>query len=398
MADSGFVARLKSVTKDGASRKMILFAGVAIVGAVVYALFPSEEGAAPPSNVVGTPRGAETIQGGNQLTPAYEEDLRRADELRKEQARQAGGTFVPTVTVDLEEKKVPVLIEEPENVPPEPPRIENPVPPPIEQRPIIVAPPVQQAPIVTPVAPIQNQQEVQKVTDYMNQIARPPFAVAEVQYMYREDDGRNVGSNTQSPPSVPNQQSSGAQDSKITLPLSGTIVYATLVGRANSDSPGPVIAKILQGPLSGATLVGSFTAGRDALVIKFNKLSLGTDSEGREINETVAIDAVAVDTQHIGTALATSVDRHLLQKIGISMASAFAEGFGRAIGQNNSVTTVRSDGSYTTSTSQLDTKDQLLSAGGHALASTGNILMDEFGRRPTTIIVEAGTPIGVLFL
>jgi intracellular multiplication protein IcmE len=127
-------------------------------------------------------------------------------------------------------------------------------------------------------------------------------------------------------------------------------------------------------------------------------MTVETTPDGEEINETVAIKAVAVDTKDIGTGLASSVDRHMLSKLTIGFMSAFAQGFGDAISQNGSTSYNSSNGTYTTSTNNLDTKEELYSAGGKAIGKSGDILQQEFGNRPTTIIVKGGTPIGVLFL
>jgi intracellular multiplication protein IcmE len=186
--------------------------------------------------------------------------------------------------------------------------------------------------------------------------------------------------------------------SKIKLPLAGKILYAQMISRADSDAPGPVLAKIVQGDYAGATLIGSFQKAENALVISFDRMTVENTRDGEEINETVAIEAIAVSTDYIGTALATHVDRHLFQKIGIGFLAGFAEGFGDAISQKGETTINGTSGTVTTTTGDLSTKEELYAAGGKAVSNTGSILMDEFGRRPTTVRVESGTPIGVLFL
>jgi len=397
MADNGILSRLKSSVADNPSKKLMIFVGVMVVAAVGYAMVPTSTTKPNPSTVSAPPK-VETIQGGpNGITQNYEKQLALADKKRIEDARQSGDkTAMPTIRMASPADR-PILLPDPIKEPPQPPAVETPKPPAIEQVPVVNPTQVRQVPIVAP-AQVQSPQDIQKMSDSLNQLVRRPAAVAEVKYLY-DEKGREVAAaatTPQSAPVVPGSQTS--KTSKIKLPLAGSILYATLVGRANSDAPGPVVAKILQGPYAGATLVGAFTTGRDALVIKFTKMSVGTTPDGEEINETINVEAVAVDTKNIGTPLATSVDRHLLEKIGIGLGASFAQGFGQAVAQKNSSSVLRSDGSYTTTTTQLSTKDQLLSAGGQSLASAGNILMDEFGRRPTTIIVDSGTPIGILFL
>jgi hypothetical protein len=46
----------------------------------------------------------------------------------------------------------------------------------------------------------------------------------------------------------------------------------------------------------------------------------------------------------------------------------------------------------------LDTRRQLLVGAGAAAGAAGEVIQDIYGNRPPTIIVEAGTPFGLLFL
>jgi intracellular multiplication protein IcmE len=201
----------------------------------------------------------------------------------------------------------------------------------------------------------------------------------------------------QSAPSV-SSAATDAAGSKVKLPLAGTILYAQLIGRANSDHPGPVLAKILQGEYTGATLIGSFQVAQNAMVISFDRMTVATTRDGDEINETVPIQATAVDTTYIGTGLATKVDRHMFQKLAIAFTAGFARGLGDAISDSGETTINTSNGTITTGGKNFDTREELLVAGGQAVSDAGSILQQEFGNRPTTVIVEAGTPIGVLFL
>jgi len=394
MSKGGIFSRIKGAAGDGGSKKMLIFSGVLIVGAVAYAMWPAPEVRSNPGSFGSGPVGTPSAQGSAPVTEVYKKELDQDDRARVEEAKAKGGSAIPTVVIGNQAAQTPLIIKEDELEPREPPQVSPPSAPVIEQKPVIMAPAVPATPIVTPAGPqVPVGPSVENLAKYMGDITRKTYAVAEVQYMYTAPP---AASNPQSAPSAP-AAGAAARASRVPLPMAGDVLYAQIEGRANSDAPGPVTAKILQGPLAGATLIGTFSTGRDALVISFDKLAV-KKVDGEDVNEVVDIKAVAVDTKYRGTALATEVDRHLLQKIGIGLAASFAEGFGRAVSQRNSTSTYRSDGSYTTSTSDLSAKDELMSAGGHAIASTGNILMDEFGRRPTTIIVDAETPIGVLFL
>jgi Bacterial conjugation TrbI-like protein. len=392
------IQKVKNVFADPGSKKVGIVAFLGIAACAVYVFSGTEEVPVPPSTLAKAPISNAPAQGGTILSPSYTAAVKQDDERRINEAREKGTSAMPTVILGAPAQQTPLLVEEKEEEPPAPPEVPTPKEPVIEQRPVIAMPVQPAVPIVAPPPPVQNPQDIQRMSEAVASIARRPYPVAEVQYLYDAQQAPATTAPTQSAPSVPAQAASTAQKSRIKVPLAGEILYAQLVGRANSDAPGPVIAKILQGPYAGATLVGSFQTRRDSLTIQFSKMTVHTTADGEEINETVDINAVAVDTKHIGTALATSVDRHLFEKLAISLASSFAEGFGRVISQRNTTTTYRSDGSYTSQSAALSARDELLAAGGHAIAQTGNILMDEFGRRPTTIIVDAETPIGVLFL
>src|SRR3546814_16822036 len=84
--------------------------------------------------------------------------------------------------------------------------------------------------------------------------------------------------------------------------------------------------------------------------------------------------------------------------VAIAFAAGFIDGLGQAVSQAGTTTTQRSDGSYTSSRPALNTNEKLAVAAGTAASTTGQLLMQEFGSRPTTVIVRSCTPVGVLFL
>jgi len=388
MEKQGFLSRLKSSTADSTSKRMLIGLGVVVVGAVAWSALSTPEPAVNPSTVAAPPRG-DTIQGGNQVPPAYDEALSTADSQRIDAARQQGGSAMPTVRAARQDQIVPVLDLDPPQE--EAPAVELPV----VQQPVIVQQPLTPAvPVVQPVRPIAPAADARIMQDALFALRRG-YPVAEVIPLSNGEVATPAAEQTAPVPVAGGQE---APASKVNIPLAGTILYAQLESRANSDAPGPVLARILQGQLEGATLIGSFQTVQNALVISFDRMTVRRTRDGEEVNETVPISAVAVDTKHIGTALATSVDRHLFQKLAIGFTASFAKGFGSALAGNGRTRVINSDGSVVETNPILDTQEQLLAAGGEAIGEAGRILMDEFGRRPTTVIVEGGTAIGVLFL
>lgn len=386
-----YITNLKgTVTK---SKGMLIFVGVAVAAVVGYSYMNTPELPVTPSVVGESAMNDVTIHGGTTpITDDYKNQLSTADNRRAEEALEKGGSSLPTVIGNTIENEQPILIVDDNK--PKTPEIEEPVAE-IMQQPIALnAPITETVPLVTaPPAAVAVAQE--QVNNMLNAMTRRFPPVAEV-----------VAFGAVMPPaptaeqSAPSVSAATAEDaaSKVKLPLAGTILYAQMVGRANSDHPGPVLAKILQGEYTGATLIGTFQVAQNALVINFDRMTVATTRDGEEINETVPIQATAVDTTYIGTGLATKVDRHMFQKLAIAFTAGFAQGFGDAISDTGETTIDTGNGTITTGGKDLNTREELLAAGGQAVSQAGSILQQEFGNRPTTVIVEAGTPIGVLFL
>jgi len=378
------------------SKKLLIGFFLLIVVVVGYVLSSTPEPNIARSQVPsGRLTGETPVQGAVPNTPAYDNDLDKNDADIFNKAKEEGTTAIPTLRANPTQTVTPVLVA-PEPTPAVP-VVDEPEPQ-ITQQPILVQAPINNVPIVAPPNSARlndNKARADAMAKYMAEMRRSIPAASVTNF---GDPANFVEEEPQQSASIAEAGVNAGEESKIALPLSGKILYAELVGRANSDVPGPVIAKVLQGEYAGATLVGSFKTAREHLVISFDKMTVEKTANGEEINETVAIKAVAVDTSNIGTGLATSVDRHLFQKLAIGFTSAFAQGLGDAISDRGSTTISTSNGTITTSNGDLNTEEELLSAGGQAVARGGDILDSEFGNRPTTIIVEGGTAIGVLFL
>lgn len=378
-------------------RKPLIGVAAVAVAAAVYVTFSTPEMPVNNSSVQKGPMaGTPTLQGGEKLPPAYQEELEKANQQRAEAAKKTGGSAISTLLPGTEEQRAPIPLLDP--VVEETPVVETPK---IDPAPIVVQQPaVPSVPIVAPPPPIAqaSPENLQALTTYMAGLRRANPVAEVTTYADIERMNQQAQAAAQTAPAAAPVAAAAEAASKVKLPLAGKILYAQMVSRANSDSPGPVLAKIVQGEYAGATLIGSFQKAQDSLIISFDRMTVEKNRDGEEINETVEIKSVAVSTDYIGTGLATSVDRHMFQKIAIGFTAAFAQGLGEAVSQNGQTTYNTSNGTITTSNDDLDTKEELMAAGGKAVAQTGSILMDEFGRRPTTIIVESGTPIGVLFL
>ncbi|AOG03189.1 DotG/IcmE/VirB10 family protein [Bosea sp. RAC05] len=393
MAEGTLGQRLSS-SFQGGKRFLIIVGGVAVVSLAAY-FFASSDPVAPVSDIRVPPNGMRNVPGSNAPSSEMANMIDQQNRARQERAQQVGGSALPTVVA---QPIVPVdLPTEDRNRQGDLNGLQRPDPP--VARPMITPP-------VLPVAPVMATQAINQVDDnlaelmkrQMEQIAKLGFGPADVKYHYKDTGGANgVAGASQA------QTAAGAAGdaidplSGLKLPLPGTILYAEMVSTANSDAPGPVLARVAQGEFAGATLIGTFEARRDSMVITFRTMTVQSLRDGTEVNKSVQINAVGVDTKNIGTAMATDVDRHLLANVGFTAAAAFAQGFGSAIGQSGS-SIVQGTGGITITNPALTTRQQLYVAGGAAAGAAGGALNQAFGNRPPTITVASGTPLGILFL
>jgi len=169
----------------------------------------------------------------------------------------------------------------------------------------------------------------------------------------------------------------------------GTINYAQMLVEANSDIPGPVLAQLVSGPLSGARLIGSFTATEEHLILTFNTIIV----DG--LNQSIS--AVAIDPNTTLTGIATDVEKRYWSRIILPAAARFIEGLGSAISQTtDSVTT--SGNTTTYNRSKLDWKQQLGKGAEEGASKIGDFLEDRGDQMGPLIRVARGTPIGIFFM
>ncbi len=180
----------------------------------------------------------------------------------------------------------------------------------------------------------------------------------------------------------------------------GDILFGVILTSVNSDQPGPILARILSGPLNNSKIVGVINAsslpkkGTDArvsqaLILEFNLINIpGT-------TKSLPVRAVAIDPETARTSLATAVNNHYLLRYGTFFASEFMAGLGKAISQQSATTVVTGNGTADIGrTDRLSGTDEAKIAVGstaEALSKSMNFL-----ERPPTIEIAAGTAIGIL--
>jgi hypothetical protein len=171
----------------------------------------------------------------------------------------------------------------------------------------------------------------------------------------------------------------------------GDIIFGIMETSVNSDEPGPVMAKIVSGPLTGSKLIGSFKRVEDQVFLEFSLLN------APEMNQSVPLKAVAIDPETARTALATSVDHHRLLRYSSLFASSFLQGVGEAVLAGIQPNLTTTDTSITVSNATVTTKDEILVGLGEVGTKLGEKL-DPLFDKPPTVTLDSGTAIGLLFL
>ena len=175
----------------------------------------------------------------------------------------------------------------------------------------------------------------------------------------------------------------------------GDIVFAVLETSINSDEQSPIMARIVQGPLNGAKLIGNFqSAGvnADKLKLVFNVMNVPN------IPRSISFSSVAIDPETARTAMATDVDNHYLLRYGSMFGSAFLEGMSNAVmaSVSNSGFKINEKGEFASGSVKATSRDQVITGFGNVgkqIAQNTN-----FFTRPPTIRIDSGVGFGLLML
>ena len=170
----------------------------------------------------------------------------------------------------------------------------------------------------------------------------------------------------------------------------GDTAPARMLTGLNSDLPGPAIAEIVEGPLTGARLSGTFSVVRSAggLSLTFNSMSL---PDGR----TVPVSAIGLSPWTGGNVTRSRLDPRLLQRYGGIALSGAVTGAAQAIGRSRGRTTL-ADGAVVVDVDEATEREIIASSVGRA---AGAVEADLAGRLPSgaLITLDAGAPVVVLF-
>jgi intracellular multiplication protein IcmE len=169
----------------------------------------------------------------------------------------------------------------------------------------------------------------------------------------------------------------------------GRIEYAQLIIEANTDSPGPVLAELASGPLAGSRMIGTFVATSEYLTLNFTSIIVD--------GVAMTTEAIALDPATSKPGMVTEIDHKYFRRVILPAAAAFIEGIGGAIGESGSTTVSAGVGTTTSSSEDLDARQEFFKGVEKASEKLSDIL-DENGEQVKPMLrLAAGTHIGVLF-
>ena len=170
----------------------------------------------------------------------------------------------------------------------------------------------------------------------------------------------------------------------------GEIEYGQIITEANSDIPGPVLAEIASGPLSGSRMLGTFAVENDLISLQFDQIVID--------GMTYSINAVALDPATTLPGMATKVDHRYFRRIILPAAAAFVEGATEAISESGR-TDITIVGDTVTSEQQETDDEQEIASGIEEAGEEIRTIIEEMNEDvEPLVIIGSGTPMGILFL
>lgn len=356
--------------------------------------------------------GTKTIQAPNvQARPGtvtdtrYQQAVEDQNEQRLKAAQASGQTVLPTLTGPNNQASLDPLDNT--RAPTTPVQVPQPQPvaaPPTTPQPQPVQAAAAPAPAAVDVTKTARYKTVEtQIVGYMKSWVAPG---AMQEFDYNGKGGPDFSAAAAATPATgiqtgatpapaQNQPQAAAAASKgASFVRAGTIIPAVLLTSINSDTPGPVVAQIVSGPLAGARLLGNFQATEKEVVVRFSTLSMPGEPK------SFSVSAYAVNS-NLGTGLATDVDNHYFRRYGLLLAAGFIKGYGQAIARSGTTTTVTDGGGVIITQDELSNGQINRMALGEAGTTVAGDVQQAARVRPT-VKVEGkdggGVPIGLLFM
>ncbi len=183
-----------------------------------------------------------------------------------------------------------------------------------------------------------------------------------------------------------------AQEQRQAFASAGTIYNAVLETAINSDEPGPILAKIVSGPLKGSRLIGTMSVVGEKIVLEFKTAKLPNKTN------SIALNAVAIDPSSARTAFASDVDHHYMLKYGVLLGAAFISGYSDALAQQNQTVVTSPNGTVVTQTGRKTAGEINREALGSVAKEFAQNTRSEFANIKPTIKVNSGVAMGLLLM
>lgn len=170
----------------------------------------------------------------------------------------------------------------------------------------------------------------------------------------------------------------------------GDIIFGVLETGINSDEPGPILVRVVSGPLKGAKLIGNVTVQNDKVMLQFTTINAPS------LPSSVPASVVAIDPETARTALASEVDHHYLIRYGAVFAASFLQGVSQAVQTSLQPSFTSSNNTFVATSTQATTKQEILVG----LGQVGQQISQNIQQYspPPTVTVDAGVSLGLLFL
>lgn len=232
------------------------------------------------------------------------------------------------------------------------------------------------------------QQQMQSVLERQNEYKVNSISITSPDFLDEDEEtegGSEVGQGGLSEDGMEEEDAP-----EIVVIPAGEIEYAQIITQANSDIPGPVLGQIVSGPLSGSRILGEFSVENDLISLQFNTVVVDGISHD--------IDTIAIDPATTLPGMATSVNHRYLRRIVLPAAAAFIEGAAEAVADTGR-TSVSVEGDVVAEeTEETDLKEQIATGIEEAGAQLSEIIEEMNEDVEPLVIIDAGTPMGLLFL